>query len=660
MGATLGGKSPYFDLGGGMINLEEIWGQALRQLQLDMPRASFETWVRDTKALSLDDGVITIAARNAYVCDWLESRMTNTVQRLLIGILNQPVTVEFVVWDSADEEVEPDGDDEEHDEQEVSLEPVGWLDYDQIVQPHKQVVVKGYLRRLGMEIGPKAIWMYVGFHQAAWRAQEQNPSGIKALHSQDVIRFSGLSNGAFWRMLKHTVARQHLQGLVQRAEAQAARRFRRGRDGRPHRAPIRYQVCMTPRLTRADAAAIHARMKALVEKHNSITSALQEMLAVGDVMELLDPVDVKLSHPPLNTVMDMARLETGETFSPENERLAQQLHRKIISMLGDIHIPHFFITHTIHVYNLTPAQAWLITVSRDMAYINARTGERRDLVTFKRGYLEMAELIGSGRYKTVQAWLHPHWNEQRGGNLARFLMEMSIPDSNPGIDLRVESMPRSFRVLLEEPLDANGGIRLDANGTNMADANGSISWTQMGALVDANGTNMVDANGSALNTIKHVPNTDKKNTSTTQHASGAKAAEAVPSFWELESLLGQNDVHPKVQKELLEVQASVHAFVSWVLYVASPGSGNLSDPLGYALSRLREHALREARGVFRQLADLPPTELLALIDSTPTRAYELPAQIEHPLAHAWKKAMGPNNPMLPVVRGILFGEGEGQ
>jgi hypothetical protein len=118
----------------------------------------------------------------------------------------------------------------------------------------------------------------------------------------------------------------------------------------------------------------------------------------------------------------------------------------------------------------------------------------------------------------------------------------------------------------------------------------------MGEFADANGSHMVDANGSDLNSFKHPLNTDKKNTSTTQLAQSAKAAEAVaPDFWKLELLLQQNDVHPKVQKELLEVQASVHAFVSWVLYVASPQSGNLSDPLGYAISRLREHPLREAR-----------------------------------------------------------------
>ena len=640
-----------------MSELQQAWSSVLTQLQMDMPRASFETWVLGTQALGLENDVLLVSTRNAYARDWLESRLTSTVQRLLVGILNRSVSVKFVVGDESQEEMETEA--EETDEPELNIEPVQWLDYDRIVQPHKQVVVKGYLRRLGMEIGPKVVWLYVGFHQAAWRVQDQNNPSGKPLHSHEVKRFSAMSNGAFWRLLKHTGIQGHLTGLVQRVDSQDARRFRRGRDGRPHRAPIRYQVFMTPRLTRADATAVHLRLKALIEKHNSITSALQEMLAVEDVMELLEPMDVKLPHAPVNTVMDMVKPETGEKFSPEIERLAQELHRRIINCLGDIHIPHYFITETIHRYNLTPAQAWLITVARDMAFINARTGERRDTVTFKRGYQEMAELIGSNRYKTVQAWLHLQWaSQQRGGNLSRFLQEIELPDSKTYADLRVESMPRAFRVLLDEPLDADGSNKVDANGSHMADADGSISWTQMGALADANGSHMVDANGSDLNSFKHPLNTDKKNTSTTQHAQSAKAAEAVaPDFWELELLLQQNDVHPKVQKELLEVQASVHAFVSWVLYVASPGSGNLSDPLGYAISRLREHPLREARGVFRQFADLPPSELLMLIDTTPTRAYELPTKIEHPLAHAWKKAMGSNNPRLLVVREILFGEG---
>jgi len=638
---------------------QQAWESVLGQLQLDMPRASFDTWVRDTEPLSFEDGVITVSTRNVYARDWLESRLTSTAQRLLIGILNQSVSVRFVVGDNPQEEME--STDEENDEPEIAIEPVQWLDYDKIVQPHKQIVVKGYLRRLGTEIGPKAIWLYIGFHQAAWKVHSNEKGSGLALHSREAMRFSGLSFGAFWRSLRHKEIQSELRGLVQRVDSPGERRYRRGRDGRPHRRPVRYRVYMTPRLTRVDAAALYARLKELLNSGATLPDALQELLDAEDVMELLSPVELKQSNIQFNTVMDMARFEAGEICSSEVDRLARELHRRIVKSLGDIHIPHYFITETIRKFNLTPAQAWLVTVARDMAYLNSRTGERREVVTFKRGYLEMAELIGSKRYKTVQAWLNKGWvTEQRGGDLTRFLMEIEPTASTTYSDLRVDTMPRTYRVLLDEPLDANGTNKVDANGRNRADADGSNSGTQMEGLVDAIGSNMVDANGTDLNSFKHPLNTDQENTSTTQHENKAAAVTAVPDFWELETLLRQNDVHPKVQRELLEVQASVRAFVSWVLYVASPQSGNLSDPLGYAISRLREHPLREARGVFRQFADLPPTELLMLIDSTPTQTYELPKQIHHPLAPAWKKAMGSNNSLLPAVRTILFGEGDNE
>ena len=186
---------------------------------------------------------------------------------------------------------------------------------------------------------------------------------------------------------------------------------------------------MTPRLTRADAAAVYSKLKSLLDKGASMLGALQELLAIEDVMKLLTSIEPVKNNIPLNSVMDMARLETGEPLPPEVDHLAQELHRKIINALGDIHLTHYFITQVIADYNLTPAQAWLVTVARDMAYLNGRSGERREVVTFKGGYEEMAALIGSKRFKTVQAWFNPHWStQQRGGDLSRFLIELETPE----------------------------------------------------------------------------------------------------------------------------------------------------------------------------------------------------------------------------------------
>jgi chromosomal replication initiator protein len=79
------------------MDAEQAWQSALGQLQMEMPKASFDTWVRDTQISSYDDGVITIGVRNAYARDWLESRLSSTVTRLLMGILNRTVDVAFVV-----------------------------------------------------------------------------------------------------------------------------------------------------------------------------------------------------------------------------------------------------------------------------------------------------------------------------------------------------------------------------------------------------------------------------------------------------------------------------------------------------------------------------------------------------------------------------------
>lgn len=79
------------------MNAEQVWQSVLGQLQLEMPKASFDTWVRDTRALALHENVLTIGVRNAYARDWLESRLASTVTRLLNEMVGIGIQVSFVV-----------------------------------------------------------------------------------------------------------------------------------------------------------------------------------------------------------------------------------------------------------------------------------------------------------------------------------------------------------------------------------------------------------------------------------------------------------------------------------------------------------------------------------------------------------------------------------
>jgi chromosomal replication initiator protein len=95
---------------------DQAWQAALGQLQLEMPKAAFNTWVRDAELVSYEDGSFIIGVQNAYARDWLQSRLTSTVVRLLTGMMNRSVEVRFVVWQSSSTAAEmaeahaPDGD----------------------------------------------------------------------------------------------------------------------------------------------------------------------------------------------------------------------------------------------------------------------------------------------------------------------------------------------------------------------------------------------------------------------------------------------------------------------------------------------------------------------------------------------------------------------
>jgi len=77
--------------------IDQAWQSVLGQLEMEMPKASFDTWVRDTAPVHFANGTLNVGCRNTYNRDWLESRLASTVARMMVGILNAHVAVNFVV-----------------------------------------------------------------------------------------------------------------------------------------------------------------------------------------------------------------------------------------------------------------------------------------------------------------------------------------------------------------------------------------------------------------------------------------------------------------------------------------------------------------------------------------------------------------------------------
>jgi chromosomal replication initiator protein len=80
---------------------EQVWQAALGELQLQLTKSTYDTWLRDAKYLSHEDGVFVVGVENAYAKDWLENRLLSTVKRTLTGITGKTTDVNFVVWSEA-------------------------------------------------------------------------------------------------------------------------------------------------------------------------------------------------------------------------------------------------------------------------------------------------------------------------------------------------------------------------------------------------------------------------------------------------------------------------------------------------------------------------------------------------------------------------------
>jgi len=75
----------------------QAWQTAVGQLQTEMPKSSFDTWLKDTELISVSDGSFQIGVHNAYARDWLDSRLKPTLTNLLSGILDRSVDITFNV-----------------------------------------------------------------------------------------------------------------------------------------------------------------------------------------------------------------------------------------------------------------------------------------------------------------------------------------------------------------------------------------------------------------------------------------------------------------------------------------------------------------------------------------------------------------------------------
>ena len=91
------------------MDAKQVWRAALGELQVSLSPANFETWLKDTILVAVDDNHFRIAVPNGFAKDWLESRYRSLISQTLARVVGYSVIVEFEVREfAAADRVEPD------------------------------------------------------------------------------------------------------------------------------------------------------------------------------------------------------------------------------------------------------------------------------------------------------------------------------------------------------------------------------------------------------------------------------------------------------------------------------------------------------------------------------------------------------------------------
>ena len=82
-----------------MPTAHKIWQAALGELELQMTRPNFNTWLKGTSGLSFQDGCFTIGVASTFVAQYLETNQISLIERTVMRLTGSEVKLCFKVRD---------------------------------------------------------------------------------------------------------------------------------------------------------------------------------------------------------------------------------------------------------------------------------------------------------------------------------------------------------------------------------------------------------------------------------------------------------------------------------------------------------------------------------------------------------------------------------
>jgi chromosomal replication initiator protein len=85
-----------------MLNTKQIWQAALGDLEVQIRRDEFDTWIKPTALIAIEDTLAIVGTPNIFVKQKLEGRYLGTITETLSAILGAPMQVQVVIGNQSE------------------------------------------------------------------------------------------------------------------------------------------------------------------------------------------------------------------------------------------------------------------------------------------------------------------------------------------------------------------------------------------------------------------------------------------------------------------------------------------------------------------------------------------------------------------------------
>jgi hypothetical protein len=657
---------------------EKAWQAAVANLESDMSRATFSTWVKPTHLVEFSDDTFVIGCINAYGRDWLTDRLTTTLQRFLTGVLNREAKVSFVVCeqeiDDEDDLAQEENQDQEDDEENPIELDIHYSSIRNILlEPGRVVRLPVYNLRWLPYVGSQVIFLVMALWQEYYLAsggKGRKGSCKVSVRAERICQWAGISRAQFFRLLQPGSSLGWFTRKID-TDHEVDKR-----SGRAKKSSNKYELFETP-LTPGDAE----DLKTFLLAHgiqDSPLSALQLAISTNPKEIFQYPVrqpseDFSKMIPRHQTVQDVIRELVGHRLDGELGNLADQLADRLVTQGDFILVTWYFLKYWLPM--LGADAAMFVLILRNLCYFNDETGEIRDEVWMDGGYEAIANRLGINNPRVVANWLPVRIDRgKRKDKLSeRTVEELSrrqrLQDLLGLFVDRTEHRINSegsygwkFKVQRVDPLTPQHQTIQQAASSLFVKSESLCVQDELGSWISYLGNDcfetvktepmvvlrLSDLTNDCSETLKSILNDcletldlqandcfetllkilksfkdslKDKDTSSTQDSSISRNDPSSQSVAVVTDSSGNWSLDKllaradrKNRQALLDQEKNALPFLSWIIHGAS--QPNIQNPYSLAIAKLKENPRVGAGGASERLAALQPRELARLIEQS--------------------------------------------